>query len=154
MIQNHRPTTSLQSLTWHSVAITCSQCSVFHNMNQQDAPVEIGQNVTSPFMTTCDLQSFVTKFGNIATTRPNFNYFGHFHNYDATIRNFILLVGLILHLFSSINRLIYPISCNSHQISYILKVFYIDIGVYFNICTKIIYNIHTYAYYLYNESQN
>jgi len=74
-----------------------------------------------------------------ATIRPNFNYFGHSHNYDATIRNFILLVRLILHLFSSINRLICLISCNSHQISCILKVFYNDIGAYFNVCTKIIY---------------
>ncbi len=116
--------------------------------------VEISQNVTSPFMITCNLLSFATRFGNIATTRSNFNYFGHSHNYDATIRNFILLVGLILHLFSSINRLICPISCNSHQISYILKVFYNDIGVYFNVCIKIIYNMHMYVYYSYNESQN
>ncbi len=116
--------------------------------------VEISQNVTSQFTTTCNLQSFTTRFGNITTTRPNFNYFGHSHNYDAIIKNFILLVGLILHLFSSINRLIYPISRNSHQISCILKVLYNDIGVYFNICTKIMYNMHTYVYYLYNESQN
>ncbi len=91
--------------------------------------VEISQNVTSPFTTTCDLQSFVSKFGNIASTRPNFNYFSHSHNYDATIKIFILLVGLILHSFSSINRLICHISHNSHQISCILKVFYNDIGV-------------------------
>jgi hypothetical protein len=77
--------------------------------------------------------------GIFATTRPNFNYFGHSHNYDATIRNFILLVGLILNLFSSINRLICLISCNSHQINCILKVFYNDIGVYFNVCTIYIY---------------
>jgi hypothetical protein len=70
--------------------------------------------------------------------RPNFNYFGHSHNYDATIKFFIQLVGSILHLFSSIKRLICPINCNSHQISCILKVFYNDIGVYF-VCTKIIY---------------
>jgi len=75
----------------------------------------------------------------------NFNYFGHSHNYDATIKNFILLVGSILYLFSSINRLICPISRNSHQISCILKVFYNDIGVYFNVCTKIIY-IYIYIY--------
>jgi hypothetical protein len=116
--------------------------------------VEISQNVTSPFTTTCDLQSFMTRFGNIATTQPNFNYFGHSHNYDPTIRNFILLVRLILHLFSSINRVIYPISRNSHQISCILMVLYNDIGVYFNICAKIIYNMHMYIYYLYNEYQN
>jgi hypothetical protein len=116
--------------------------------------VEISQNVTSPFMTTCDLQSFVIRFGNITITRPNFNYFGHSHNYDASIRNFILLVGLILDLFSSINTLIYPNSRNSHQISCILKVLYNDIRVYFNVCTKIIYNMHTYVYYLYNEFQN
>jgi len=33
------------------------------------------------------------------------------------------------------------ISHNNHQISCILKVFYNDIGVYFNVCTKIIYII-------------
>ncbi len=74
-----------------------------------------------------------------ATIKLNFNYFGHSHNYDATIRNFILLVGSILHLFSSINRLICLISCNNHQISCILKVFYNDIVVYFIVCTKILY---------------
>jgi hypothetical protein len=89
--------------------------------------------------------------GQFATTSPNFNYFGHSHNYYATIRNFILLVGSILHLFSSINRLVCPISRNNHQISYILKVFYNDIGVYFNVCTKIIY---MYIYCSYNESEN
>jgi hypothetical protein len=93
------------------------------------------------------------RFGNITTTKPNFNYFGHSHNYDATIRNFILLIESILHLFSSIYRLICPISRNCHQISCILKVFYNDIGVYFNVCTKIIY-MHTYVYISYNESQN
>jgi hypothetical protein len=61
------------------------------------------------------------------------------------LKNFILLVGLILHLFSSINKFMHPISHNSHQISYILKVFYNDIGVYFNVCIKIIY-IYTYVY--------
>jgi len=80
-----------------------------------------------------------------ATIRPNFNYFGHSHNYDATIRNFILLVESILHSFSSINRSICPISRNSHQISCVLKVFYNDIGVYFNVCTKILY-IYIYIY--------
>jgi hypothetical protein len=74
-----------------------------------------------------------------ASTRPNFNYFGHSHNYDATIGNFVLLVRSILHLLSSINRLICPINHNSHQISCILKVFYNDIEVYFNVCIKILY---------------
>jgi len=45
------------------------------------------------------------------------------------------------------------ISHNSHQISYILKVFYNDIKVYFNVCTIYIYNMHTYVYCSYNESQ-
>jgi len=81
----------------------------------------------------------VIRFASIATTRSNFNYFGHSHNYDATIKNFILLVASILHLLSSSNRLICPISHNNHQINYILKVFYNDIAVYFNVCTKIIY---------------
>jgi len=55
------------------------------------------------------------------------------------LENFILLVGSTLHSFSSINRLICPIGRNSHQINCVLKVFYNDIGVYFNVCTKIIY---------------
>jgi len=131
-----------------------SKIMSFSNPLKRHWIVEISQNVTNPFMTTCNLYSFATRFGNIATTRSNFNYFGHSHNYDATIRNFILLVGLILHLFSSINRLICPISHDSHQINYILKVFYNDIRVYFNVCTKIIYNMHTYVYYSNNESQN
>jgi len=78
-------------------------------------------------------------------TRPTFNYFGHFHNYDATIKIFILLVASILHLFSSINTLICPISRNNHQISYILKIFYNDIRVYFNVYTIYIY-IYIYIY--------
>jgi len=77
--------------------------------------------------------------GIFATTRPNFNYFDHSQNYDTTIKIFIILVESILHLFSSINRLICHISRNNHQISGILTVFYNDKGVYFNICTKIIY---------------
>ncbi len=95
----------------------------------------------------------MSKFKIFATTRPNFNYFGHFHNYDATIKTFILLVELILHLFSSINRFICPINRNSHEINCILKVFYNDIGVYFNVSTKIIY-MYMYVYCSYNESQN
>jgi len=62
--------------------------------------------------------------GIFATTRPNFNYFDNSHIYDATIKIFILLARLILHLFLSINTLICPINCNSHQINCILKVFY------------------------------
>jgi len=98
--------------------------------------LEISQNVSTSFMTCSHLRLHLEI---LATTRPNFNYFGHFHNYDATIINFILLVASILHLFSFINRLICPISWNSHQISRILNVFYNDIGMYFNVCTKIIY---------------
>jgi hypothetical protein len=79
--------------------------------------------------------------------RSNFNYFDHPYNYDAIIRHFILSVGWFLSLFSSINILIYPISCNSHQINHILKVFYDDIGVYFYVCIKIISMI----YYIYNK---
>ncbi len=96
----------------------------------------------------------MVRFGSIATTIPNFNYFDHSHNYDVIIKNFILLIGLILHLFSSINKLICPIGRNSQQINCILKVLYTDIKVYFNVCTKIIYNMHTYVYYSYNESLN
>jgi hypothetical protein len=73
----------------------------------------------------------MTRFKVFATTRPSFNYFGHSHNYDATIENFILLVGWILGLFSFINSLICPINHNNHQISCILKVFYGDKGCIF-----------------------
>jgi hypothetical protein len=113
--------------------------------------IEISQNVTTPFTTTCNCSHLWLNLRIFATTRPNFNYFDHSHNYDAIIRNFILLVGSILHLFSSINRLICPISRNSHQINCILKVLYNDIGVYFNVCTKII-SMYTHVYCSYNES--
>jgi len=46
-----------------------------------------------------------------------------------------------LNLISSINRLICPISCNNHQINYIFKICYGDIGVYFYVCIKIIFMI-------------
>ncbi len=79
--------------------------------------------------------------GIFATTRQNFNYFDHSHNYDETIKSFILMVGSILHLFSSINKLICSISHNNHQISCILKIFYNDTRVSFNVYIKIIYII-------------
>jgi hypothetical protein len=101
--------------------------------------VEISQNVTTPLRLHATCSRLRLDLGILATTPPTFNYFGHFFNYDATIKIFILLVASILHLFSSSDRLICPINCNSHQISCILKVFYNDIGVYFNVCTKIIY---------------
>ncbi len=108
------------------------------------ALVEINQNIIIPFMTTCNLQLFVIRFENICTIRPTFNYYGRFHNYDTTIRNFILLVASILHLFPSINRLICLINHNNHQISCILNVFYNDIEVYFIVYTKIIYISYAY----------
>jgi hypothetical protein len=73
------------------------------------------------------------------------------------LKNFILLVTSNLHLFSSINRLVCPISCNSHQINYILKVFYNDIRVYFNVYTKIIHYIiciHMYIVHIMNLKIN
>ncbi len=76
------------------------------------------------------------------TIRSNFNYFGHSYNYDETIGNFILSVWWLLGLFSSMNILICPISCNNRQISQILKVFYDDIGVYSYVCIKIIFTIY------------
>jgi hypothetical protein len=106
--------------------------------------------------------------GIFTTIKSNFNYFGHFYDYDATIRNFILSVWWFLNLFSSIHRLICCINHNSHQISRILKVFYNDIGVYFYVCIKIIFMIcyiyhkymfvcilimHMYVYCSYNESK-
>jgi hypothetical protein len=72
----------------------------------------------------CNYSRFQLNLEIFVTTRPNFNYFGHSHNYDATIDNFILLVGWILGLFSSINKLKCPINHNSHQIIHILKVLY------------------------------
>ncbi len=85
---------------------------------------------------------FWLSLGVFTTIKSNFNYFGHFYNYDATIENFILLVGWLLGLFSTMNILICPISHNSHQISHILKVFYRDI-----VCIKIIFMI----YYIYHK---
>jgi len=79
--------------------------------------------------------------------RSNFNYFDHSHNYNAIIKNFILLVGWFLSLFSSINILICPISRNNHQINHVLKVVYADIRVYFYVCIKIIFII----YYIYHK---
>jgi hypothetical protein len=73
---------------------------------------------------------------------------------------------MALSLFSSINRLICPISQNSHQISCILKVFYGDISY---VCIKIIFMtcyiyhkyiyvyiliMHMYVYCSYSESEN
>jgi hypothetical protein len=46
------------------------------------------------------------------------------------------------------NILILPINYNGYQISHILKVLYNDIGVYFNVCIKIIFMI-CYIYYKY-----
>ncbi len=40
--------------------------------------VEISQNVTTPFMTTCDLQSFATRFGNICNYKTKFQLFWSF----------------------------------------------------------------------------
>ncbi len=85
--------------------------------------------------------------GVFTTIRSNFNYFDHSYNYDAIIGNFILLVGWFLSLFSFMNILICSISCNSHQISHILNVFYGDIGLYFYVCIKIIFMI----YYIYHK---
>jgi len=85
--------------------------------------------------------------GVFTTIRLNFNYFCHSYNYDATIGHFILLVGWLLGLFSSMNILICPINRNNHQISHILKVFYAHIRVYFYLCIKIIFTI----YYIYHK---
>jgi len=70
-----------------------------------------------------------------------------------TMMQLLKLVGLILHLFLSINRLICPIMHNSHQIGCLLKVFYNDIHVYFDVCTKIIY-IHMYIVHIMNLKTN
>ncbi len=75
------------------------------------------------------------------------NHFGHSYNYDATIGNFVLSVGWLLGLISSMNILLCPISRSSHQISHILKVLYDDIRVYFYVCIKIIFTI----YYIYHK---
>ncbi len=77
-------TKGLERFAWIKVG------QVWKNISklERHSLVQISQNVTSPFTTTCDLKLFATRFGNIVTTRPNFNYFGHSHNYDATIRKF------------------------------------------------------------------
>ncbi len=92
---------------------------------QWQALVKISQNVIIPFTTTCNLQSFGTRFGNICNYKTKFQLFWSFSQ-RFPLENFIPLVGSILRLFLSINRLICPISCNSHQISCILKIFYND----------------------------
>jgi hypothetical protein len=107
---------------------------IFKKTNNICTVVEISQNVTISFATTCDCSCLWLRLGVFTTIISNFNYFGHSYNYDATIGNFILLVGWLLGLFSSMNILICPIRHNSHQISHILKVFYDDIGMYFYVC--------------------
>jgi len=120
--------------------------------------IEISQNVTLNLQLHVTCSHLRLDLRIFATTRPTFNYFGHFQNYDAIIKNFILLIASILHLFSSINRLICLINRNNHQISYILNKFYNDIGVYFNVCTIYIYIyiicIHMYIVYILNLKIN
>jgi hypothetical protein len=93
--------------------------------------------------------------GVFTIIKSNFNYFGHSYNYDATIGNFILLVGWLLCLFSSMTISICRISCNSHQISHILNIFYGDIGCIFMYVLKLylwyityIINIYLCVYWL------
>jgi len=62
------------------------------------------------------------------------------------LENFILSVGSFLGLFSSINRLICPITHNSHQISYILKVFYSDLKCIFMYALKLYLRYILYMY--------
>jgi hypothetical protein len=62
------------------------------------------------------------------------------------------LVGWILSLFSSINRLICSIKHNNNQISYILKIFYDD--MYFYVFIKIYDIIYIYIYICYFNSEN
>ncbi len=61
--------------------------------------IEINQNVTNPFMSHVTYSCLRLDLGTFETTSPNFNYFGHFHNYYATIRNCILLVRLFYIYF-------------------------------------------------------
>jgi hypothetical protein len=49
------------------------------------------------------------------------------------------LVGWFLNLFSSMNIFICPIGFIINQINRTLKVFYNDVGVYFNVCIKTIF---------------
>jgi hypothetical protein len=83
------------------------------------------------------------------TVKLNFNYFGHFYNYDAIIGNFILLDGWLLGLFSFISILKCPISRNSHQISHILKVLYSDIRCIFMYVLKLYLRYITYIINIY-----
>jgi hypothetical protein len=107
------------------------------NIGHMTVHVNTSKNQSKCHHSICDYMRLNLK--TFAITRPNFNYFGHSLNYDATIRNFVLLVVWILGLFSFINRLICPISHNNHQISYTQKVFYNDIGVYFDVLILYIY---------------
>jgi hypothetical protein len=59
-------------------------------------------------------------------------WLGQFYNYfHPLIHSYVPLVTIVTKLVASYN----------------------DIGVYFNVCTKIIY-MHMYIYYSYNETQN
>jgi hypothetical protein len=89
--------------------VNTMQCNT---LSQQVSSIEINQNVIILFTIHATCNCLRLDLGI-----PNFNLFSHFHNYDATIGNFILLVGSILHFFSSINRSICRINHNSHQIS-------------------------------------
>jgi hypothetical protein len=42
------------------------------------ALLKINQNVPNPFMTTCNLESFATRFGNICNYKPKFQLFWSF----------------------------------------------------------------------------
>jgi hypothetical protein len=49
---------------------------------------------------------------------------------------------MIFLIISYMNRLICLVSCISNQISCTLKLFYNDLGVYFNVCIKVIFTIY------------
>jgi hypothetical protein len=74
----------------------------------------------------------VASFESFWNYKSNFNYFGHYCDFVTIIVNFIIWVQWLLCLFSSMNRLMCPISRNNHQVSCSeLEIFYNDLGEYF-----------------------
>jgi hypothetical protein len=122
------------ALTWNGLKKLNKRCKWKPTISF-DKLVELNQNATTPFATTCS--RLWLRFRVFTNIRSNFNYFGHFYNYVSIIENFIILVGWSFNLFSFMNRFICPISCITNQISHTLNVFYNDFRLYFNVCINL-----------------
>ncbi len=106
--------------------------------------IEVSQNVITCLWLHATCSCLRLSLGVFATLRSNFNYFGHFYKYVTTIENFITMIEWFTSLFSSINRLICPISRNTNQINHTLKIFYGDFDVYFYVSIEVICMINKY----------